>query len=77
MEGWEVLAQKDDGIRISRCPGGHIHVDYGNVSLRFTEESFRAFAATAAEASAKLGGSPLLKGLTVVTKDETTLFSKN
>lgn len=77
MDGWEVLAQGREGIRISRCPGGHIHLDVGNLSLRFTEEGFRAFAATAAEAAAKLGGSSILTGLTVLSEDEGMTFSRN
>lgn len=42
---WQVLAhgeQKDDGV--ARCPQGHIHLDYGNVSLRYKEQEFLTFA---------------------------------
>lgn len=77
MEGWEVLAQGSEGIRISRCPGGHIHLDYGNVSLRLTEAGFRALTARVGEAATKLGGSRLLKGLGILAEDEATMFSKN
>lgn len=77
MDGWEVLAQGGEGIRISRCPGGHVHLDFGNLSLRFTEEGFRAFAAAAEEAVSKLGGSSFLKGLAVLTENEAAMFSRN
>lgn len=41
----EVLAQRGEGVGISRCPGAHIHLDCGHLTLRFTEEGFRALAA--------------------------------
>ncbi len=56
--GWTQLAhgdQKDD--RVARCPAGHIHLDYGNFSIRFGDEEFLAFARMVAEAAARVGGS--------------------
>jgi len=78
MQGWKVLAQGGEGARISRCPAGHIHLDYGHVTLRFTEEAFRAFAAMVGQAAANLDGTPLLKGLAALPEDKDTIvFSKN
>ena len=77
MQGWKVLAQGGEGARISRCPGGHIHLDYGNVTLRFTEEDFRAFAAMVGRAAANLDGTPLPKGLATRPEDVAATFSKN
>ena len=77
MQGWKVLAQGGEGARISRCPGGHIHLDYGNVTLRFTEEDFRAFAAMVGQAAANLDGAQLLKGLAARPEDVAATFSEN
>ncbi|MGA9350786.1 MAG: hypothetical protein WBW48_18555 [Anaerolineae bacterium] len=77
MSEWKVLARGGEGAGISRCPGGHIHLDYGNVTLRFTEEGFRAFAAMVGQAAANLGGTPLLKGLATRPEDVAAAFSKN
>ncbi len=73
-----MLAQGGEGVGISRCPGGHIHLNYGNVSLHFTEEDFRAFAAMVGRAVANLDGTSLLKGLAALPEDKDTIvFSKN
>ncbi len=78
MQGWKVLAQGGEGARISRCPGGLIHLDYGNVTLRFTEEDFRAFAAMVGQAAANLDGARLPKGLAALPEGKDTIvFSKN
>lgn len=77
MQGWKMLAQGGEGATISRCPAEHIHLDYGNVTLRFTEEDFRAFAAMVGQAAANLGGTPLLKGLATRPEDVAATFSKN
>ena len=58
MQEWKVLAQRGESGRISRCPGGHIHLDYGNVTLRLGKEEFGAFAAMVQEARANLDGTP-------------------
>lgn len=62
LPGWTNLAKGlREGDTISRCPAGHIHLDYGNLSLRLEDDEFLAFARMVAEAAARLGGtSPLL-----------------
>jgi hypothetical protein len=77
MQGWKVLAQGGEGIGVSRCPGGHVHLDYGNLTLRFTEEDFRAFAAIVGRAAAALDGTPLLKGPMLRPEDMQATFSVN
>ncbi len=77
MSEWKVLAQGGESAGINRCPAGHIHLDYGNVSLRFTEEDFRAFAAMVGQAAANLDGTPLPKGLATRPEDVAATFSKN
>ncbi len=77
MQGWKVLARGREGAGIGRCPGGHIHLDYGNVTLRFTKEDFHIFAAMVGRAAAKLDGTPLLKGLLTRPEDVAAAFSKN
>ncbi|MFQ5859262.1 MAG: hypothetical protein ACE5LU_26985 [Anaerolineae bacterium] len=77
MSGWKVLAQGGEGARVSRCPGGLIHLDYGNVTLRFTKEYFRAFAAMVGRAAANLGGAQLPQGLAARPEDVAATFSKN
>ncbi len=55
--GWQVLArgaEKSDSI--TRCPGGHIHLDYDNLTLRFSPDEFLLFANMVAEAAAHLKG---------------------
>lgn len=56
MSGWKALAQGSAGVGISRCPGGRIHVNCGDVTLRFSKEDFRAFADVVGRAAANLGG---------------------
>ena len=59
MQTWKVLAQRGKSAAISRCPGGHIHLDYGNITLRFSGEEFGVFAAMVEEARANQDGTPL------------------
>lgn len=59
MQGWKILAQDRQGDSIQQCPAGHIHLDYGNLTLRFHQEEFLAFAAWVGEAAANLSGNPL------------------
>ena len=56
MSGWKVIAQGSAGVRISRCPGGRIHLNCGDVTLRFSKEDFSAFADVVGRAAANLGG---------------------
>jgi len=59
MQGWKVLAQGEQGNGIQQCPAGHVHLDYGNLSLRFSSNEFLTFAVWVARAAANLSGSPL------------------
>ena len=76
MQKWKVLAQEGEGVVISACPAGHIHLDYGQVTLRFSKEEFRTFAAMVGRAVANLDGAPLLKRLPIPVEDGVK-FSKN
>ncbi len=54
-QGWTFLARGDQvNDMIARCPGGHIHVDYGNLTIRFQQEEFLAFSRMVAEAADQL-----------------------
>ena len=59
MQNWKLLAQEEQGDRIQQCPVGHIHLDYGNVTIRFQPEAYLAFATYVAQAAAALSGHPL------------------
>ena len=55
--GWTPLARGDqENDAIHRCPAGHIHLDYGNFSVRFHSDEFLAFARRVAEAAAHIAG---------------------
>jgi len=55
--GWTSLARGEhESDAINRCPGGHIHLDYGNFTVRFQRDEFLAFARMVAEAAARLTG---------------------
>jgi hypothetical protein len=55
--GWAFLARgEQENNLIARCPGGHIHLDYGNLTVRFQNEEFMAFARMVAEAATRLQG---------------------
>ncbi len=58
MTEWEVLARGNDGVGVSRCPAGHIHleVEGGEFTLRFDEARFLAFARTVAAAVTTMSG---------------------
>lgn len=74
---WQVLAhgqRNDDGI--ARCPAGHIHLDYENVSLRFQEQEFLMFAEMVRAAAASLRGEPAFTVVPPVHKPYAT-FSRN
>lgn len=77
MQEWKALAQEGEGVGVSRCPAGHIHVDYGRVTLRFTEEDFHAFAAMVGRAAANLGGVQLPRSSSPWLEDAGIAFSKN
>ncbi|HEU0139720.1 MAG TPA: hypothetical protein VFQ79_08420 [Bryobacteraceae bacterium] len=58
MTEWEVLARGENGIGVNRCPEGHIHVELeqGELTLRFDEARFLAFARIVAIAAAAVAG---------------------
>lgn len=62
LPGWTSLAQgQQRGASISRGPAGHIHLDYGNITVRLETDEFLAFARMVAEAAGHLGDTtPLL-----------------
>ena len=55
--GWTLLARgEQEHDAVNRCPAGHIHLDYGNFSVRFHRDEFLAFAQMVDEAAAHLAG---------------------
>jgi len=76
--GWTFLAHGEhESNTIARCPGGHIHVDYGYLTVRFQRDEFLAFARMVAEAVMHLQGiSPNLADHRIVSKSSVT-FSLN
>jgi len=77
-QGWMFLARgKQESETITRCPGGHIHLDYGNLTVRFHPEEFQIFARMVAQAAARLQGvSPNLADHGIISKSSVT-FSLN
>jgi len=41
---------------VARCPASHIHLDYGNLTVRFRDGEFLTFARMVAEAAARIQG---------------------
>jgi hypothetical protein len=61
-QGWQILARgSQENDQVARCPGGHIHLDYGNLTLRFERGEFLAFAAMVMEAASHLTNKPGLR----------------
>jgi hypothetical protein len=56
---WKLLAQGQPGNSIQQCPAGHIHIDYGNLTLRLSKQEFLTFAIWVMKAAAVLSHSPL------------------
>ncbi len=55
--GWTQLAHgEQDHDAINRCPAGHVHLDYGNVTIRFERDEFLAFAQMVTDAANQLTG---------------------
>ncbi len=63
MGEWAILAQGAEGAGVSRCPAGHIHVERGPVSLRFSEAEFIAFVRMLVAAARAMKGSDGLPDL--------------
>ena len=60
--GWQILARgRQENDQVARCPGGHIHVDYGHLTLRFERDEFLVFAAMIMEAAMRLTNKPGLR----------------
>ena len=56
-QDWTFLARgEQENDAVARCPSGHIHLDYGNLTVRFYPDEFLAFARMVAEAAARLQG---------------------
>lgn len=72
-----ILARAEDGSAVYRCPAGHIHLDYGNVTLRYEEGDFYDLVALINEAAAKLRDRELLNLWVLRESGETTRFSRN
>lgn len=52
---WRLLSRgEQEHDEVSRCPAGHIHLDYGNLSVRFQPDEFLAFVQMLDEAAAHL-----------------------
>lgn len=76
--GWTLLARGDqENDAINRCPAGHIHLDYGNFSVRFHRDEFLAFARMIARASAHLQGAAWPESIAGPASRSSTLFSTN
>lgn len=77
-QDWTFLARgEQENDSIARCPSGHIHLDYGNLTVRFYRDEFLAFARMVAEAAARLQGvSPNVTDRQTVCKSSNT-FSLN
>ncbi len=55
--GWTPLAHgEQEHDAINRCPAGHVHLDYGNVTVRFQHDEFLAFARMVIAAAQQLTG---------------------
>ncbi len=55
LPGWTLLARgEQENDMVARCPAGHIHLDYGNFTVRFQNDEFLAFARMVAEAAVRL-----------------------
>ncbi len=59
MAELKMLAQGQPGDSIQLCPAGHVHIDYGKLSLRMSEAEFLSFAIWVVKAAATLHHSPL------------------
>ena len=53
--GWTQLARGEhNNDAVNRCPAGHVHLDYGNVTIRFERDEFLTFAQMVAAAANRL-----------------------
>lgn len=76
--GWKVLARSDyENIMVARCPGGHIHLNYDNHTVRFQSDKFLTFARMIGEAASRLQGIPWLSPSTPIVFKSSVSFSLN
>jgi hypothetical protein len=57
MGSWTVLARDGADTSVSRCPEGHIHLEYGTTNIRLDDRHFLALAGVVCAAARKLGES--------------------
>ncbi|MGB3717710.1 MAG: hypothetical protein WA996_25080 [Candidatus Promineifilaceae bacterium] len=75
---WKMLARGVNGDEaITRCPAGHIHLDYGNFTVRFQPEEFLNFARLVTEAAARIQGEPWPASTRPFTMEPSLAFSLN
>ena len=62
MSDWQLLA-RSDGVNVSRCPEGHIHLEIGEglVTIRLDEQQFLSLAHTVLQALANVSSSDLIR----------------
>ncbi len=76
--GWTLLARgEQEHDAVNRCPAGHVHLDYGNFSVRFHRDEFLAYAGMIAQASAHLQGAVWPESMARPVPRPSTLFSTN
>jgi hypothetical protein len=75
---WKLLARgANENETITRCPAGHIHLDYGNFTVRFQPEEFLNFARMVTEAAARIQGEPWPASTKPFTMEPFLTFSLN
>lgn len=52
---WTLLARSGTDASVSRCPEGHIHVEYGVTTLRLDDRRFLELAQVVCAAARKVG----------------------
>jgi len=76
--GWTLLARgEQENDAINRCPAGHVHLDYGNFSVRFHRDEFLAFVRMVDEAAAHLTGGQWPAPLSLIEFRPIASFSLN
>jgi len=71
-QGWNFLSRgEQENESVACCPSGHIHVDYGNLTVSFNRDEFLVFARMVAEAAARL------QGVSPKVTDHRTIFKSS
>jgi hypothetical protein len=52
---WTLLARNGTGTSVSRCPEGHIHLEYGTTNIKLDDRCFLELAGVVCEAARRLG----------------------